>query len=196
MDFLIQFTAVCSAGNTSSCRPCHGPLSHAMGQHYLVTPPGNLHVPAKEKSKLKNQYSRINIFIKLFTFLLTSVLLVANVSKIANSNCLLMLCYRCDCSVRTGFTLFGHCSWQANLIFWMAALAAVGREAEGVRIRYTLGHFFSNWRIWWEIGATFVPKCANLIQNSLKLWVFLVGLMDWSFHFEVIKLKKQPFCFA
>ena len=72
----------------------------------------------------------------------------------------------------------------------------MGREAEGVRIRYTLGHFFSNWRILWEIGAKFVPRFVNLIQNSQKLWVFLVGLMDWSFHFEVMKLNKQPFCFA
>ena len=64
-----------------------------------------------------------------------------------------------------------------------AGLAAVDRETEGVRIRYTFGNFFSRWRIWWEIGAKFVPRCVNLTQNFLNLLVFVVGLMHWSFHF-------------
>ena len=43
--------------------------------------------------------------------------------------------YRCGCSFRPGFTLFVHFSWQAILMFWMAAMAAVGREMEGGPIK-------------------------------------------------------------
>ena len=96
--------------------------------------------------------------------------------------------YRCDCSVRTGFTLFGHCSWQANLIFWMAALAAVGREAEGVRIRYTLGLFIFKWEIWCEFDVHLLQFYANLIKNSLIILDFFIGLVDLALLLQVTKL--------
>ena len=43
--------------------------------------------------------------------------------------------YRSGCSVGPGFTLLVHFSWQAILMFWMAAMAAVGREMEGGPIK-------------------------------------------------------------
>ena len=38
-------------------------------------------------------------------------------------------------AVGPGFTLLVHFSWQAILMFWMAAMAAVGREMEGGPIK-------------------------------------------------------------
>ena len=83
------------------------------------------------------------IFVEIPANLLQQCSFIAHIAVLKimvnkqNSTARLMffIAYRCGCSVGPGFTLLVHFSWQAILMFWMAAMAAVGREMEGGPIK-------------------------------------------------------------
>ena len=82
------------------------------------------------------------------------------------------------------------------MIFWLAVLAAVGREAEGVRIRYTLGLFIFKWKIGYEVDVHLLQLYANLMKNFLMLLALFIGFVDLGLQFKVTTLHGKPFCFA
>ena len=87
--------------------------------------------------------------------------------------------YRSGCSVRSGFTLFVHFSWQAILMFWMAAMAAVGREVRrGWTNQINFWEFYFQKEnlmgIWHKIGA---QMCQS--DTEFREYFGVFSCSDW-----------------